>query len=148
MFELQHFTQFILTKEKARCSISSNNNDLESEIISTSAPNRKAKSSLQPTVLRDLCACLQQLLQMLNTITCINFLEDFHKPFQPNSHAVLHYVTILTFSRMQRITGIPVYAHEHVQKTLEDLNWPICIDYRDLLARTNDASDRVPALLF
>lgn len=52
MFELQHFTQFILTKEKARCSISSNNNDLESEIISTSAPNRKAKSSLQPTVLR------------------------------------------------------------------------------------------------
>ncbi|KAK9202509.1 hypothetical protein WN944_017720 [Citrus x changshan-huyou] len=53
MFELQHFTQFILTKEKARCSISSNNNDLESEIISTSAPNRKAKSSLQPTVLRE-----------------------------------------------------------------------------------------------
>lgn len=52
MFELQHFTQFILTKEKARCLISSNNNDLESEIISTSAPNRKAKSSLQPTVLR------------------------------------------------------------------------------------------------
>lgn len=49
---------------------------------------------------------------------------------------------------VDRITGIPVYAHENVQKTLEDLNWPICIDYRDLLARTNDASDRVPALLF